>query len=248
MKRLTRTLTLGLSALLLAGLAGAVADATGIAGPASAATDASAASSAANPAGFIYGSDSWPVPITGSAPFPMTHLSGSYGGYMGMAGNWRQLSCSTGNFLAYAPANAAQANDNYINHHVGVGTGVYWYMGGPGVDPHYNGGTTAAYNWGVAAGGAGARRDGEDSRDLPGGVGGHRAARDRARAGERLEPPLHQSLAAGRPRQPPSPRLSTGPSSTASPTTSPRTRRTRSASTPRAPRLDSRSSAPGARR
>jgi hypothetical protein len=152
MKRFTRTLTLGLSALLLAGMGSAVADATGITSTASAATGSSAgsAASAANATGFIYGSDSFPVPVTGSAPFPMTHLSGSYGGYMGMAGNWaRQLSCSTGNFLAYASQNGAQANSNYIHNHIGVGTGVYWYMGGPGVDPHFNDTTTAAYNWGV---------------------------------------------------------------------------------------------------
>ena len=150
MKRLNRKLTLGLSALLVAGLAGVAAYGTGIAG-ASAATDAATTTAAtANAAGFIYGSDSFPVPITGSAPYPMTHLSGSYGGYMGMAGNWaRQLSCSTGNFLAYASANGAQANANLIQHHVGVGTGVYWYMGGPGVDPHWNNTTTAGYNWGV---------------------------------------------------------------------------------------------------
>jgi hypothetical protein len=155
MKRLTRTLTLGLAALLLAGMGGALADATGIMGTASAATDASVATdaSAANATGFIYGSDSWPVPITGKAPLPMTHLSGSYGGYMGMAGNWaRQLSCSTGNFLAWAPQNALQANSNYVHYHIGVGTGLYWYMGGPGVDPHWTSGageSSAAYNWGV---------------------------------------------------------------------------------------------------
>jgi hypothetical protein len=32
---------------------------------------------------------------------------------------------------------------------IGVGTGVYWYMGGPGVDPHYNGTTTEATSWGA---------------------------------------------------------------------------------------------------
>jgi len=151
MKRFTRALTLGMSALLLAGIGGAVAGVAGATAPASAATSAGTAStSTANSTGFIYGSDSWPVPITGNAPYPMTHLTGSYGGYMGMAGNWaRQLSCSTGNMLAYASANGAQANANYVHYHVGVGTGVYWYMGGPGVDPHFNDTNTEAYNWGI---------------------------------------------------------------------------------------------------
>jgi hypothetical protein len=144
MKRLARTLAIGLSLLTLAGLGAGVA-----AGNASA-SDATASAAAANAAGFIYGSDSWPVPVSGSAPYPMTHLSGSYGGYMGMIGNWaRTENCSTGNFLAYAPANGSQANANYVHYHIGVGTGVYWYMGGPGVDPHWNGTTTEAYNWGV---------------------------------------------------------------------------------------------------
>ena len=145
MNRFTRTLTIGLSLLTLAGLGGGVAAVS-----AANASDAAVSATSANAAGFIYGSDSWPVPITGSAPYPMTHLSGSYGGYMGMAGNWaRTENCSTGNFLAYAPANGAQANANYIHYHIGVGTGVYWYMGGPGVDPHWNGSATEAYNWGV---------------------------------------------------------------------------------------------------
>jgi hypothetical protein len=148
MKRLSRSFTITTLSLLLvggAGAAGAVA-----AGAATASDTAASASAAGNAAGFIYGSDSWPVPVTGTSPWPMTHLSGSYGGYMGMAGNWaRFLSCSTGNFLAYAPTNGAQANDNFINHKIGVGVGVYWYLGGPGVDPHWNNTASAAYNWGV---------------------------------------------------------------------------------------------------
>jgi len=146
MKRLSRTLTISLSLLLLAG-----AGATSAAVAANAASATPAAVAAGNAAGFIYGSDSWPVPITGKAPWPMTHLSGSYGGYIGMAGNWaRSQGCTTGNFLAYAPTNGAQANDNFIHHNIGIGTGVYWYMGGPGVDPHWNNTTAEAAKWGAA--------------------------------------------------------------------------------------------------
>jgi hypothetical protein len=156
MKRLSRTFTITTLSLLLLGGAGAMALGGTVAASAASATGTGAmalrgAAAAGNAAGFIYGSDSWPVPVTGkTTTWPMTHLSGSYGGYMGMAGNWaRFLSCSTGNFLAYAPTNGAQANDNFINHQTGVGTGVYWYMGGPGVDPHWNNTAAEASNWGA---------------------------------------------------------------------------------------------------
>ena len=155
MIRLSRPFTIALSLLLLggAGAAGAVA--------ASAASATTTAASAANAAGFIYGSDSSPVPVTRSSPtavWPMTHLSGNYGGYIGMIGAWtRQQHCSTGTFLdskgnstTWAPANGAQANDNFVHHNIGIGTAVYWYMGGPGVDPHWNGTTAEATTWGAA--------------------------------------------------------------------------------------------------
>jgi hypothetical protein len=145
MKRLGRTFTISLSALLLAG-AGAAGAVSAVA-----ATSSPGAIVPANAPGFIYGSDSWPVPVTGKAPWPMTHLSGSYGGYIGMAGNWaRSQGCKTGNFLAWAPANSLQANDNFVHHHIGIGTGLYWYMGGPGVDPHWNNTTAEAAKWGAA--------------------------------------------------------------------------------------------------
>jgi hypothetical protein len=118
--------------------------------PAAASTASSSAVLADSPSGFAYGTDSWPFPITGSAPYSEPVLGGSYGGYIGMAGNWaRWGGCKTGNQLAWAPTNANQANENYVKYHVGVGVGVYWYMGGPGVDPHWNGTTTEAYNWGA---------------------------------------------------------------------------------------------------
>ena len=125
------------------GMAMAVVAAAAVAG-------AAAASAADSPAGFYYGTDSWNVSGTGSAPYHEPVIGGAYGGYIGMAGNWaRWAGCKTGNFLAWSSANSAQANVNYTRYHVGIGTGVYWYMGGPGVDPHWNGTTGEAYNWGA---------------------------------------------------------------------------------------------------
>jgi hypothetical protein len=121
--------------------------------PASAATGAAsttAASAAASPGtGFGYGTDSWPIPLGGSAPYQEPVIGGNYGGYMWMAGNWANTEgCKTGNFLARSATNADQANTNYGKYHLGAGVGVYWYLGGPGVDPHWNGTTAEAYKWG----------------------------------------------------------------------------------------------------
>ena len=103
------------------------------------------------PAGFWYGSDSWPIPVNGSGPYTNPVIGGGYGGYIGMAGNWaRWLGCRTGNFLAWSSTNSYQANVNYTRYGRGIGTGVYWYMGGPGVDPRYSGTTHEAYGWGAA--------------------------------------------------------------------------------------------------
>ena len=136
MRALTKTLSVGLLAA-----AAAVGSLTVPPRSATAATPGT---------GFAYGTDSSPVSGTGSAPYKEPVIGGSYGGYMGMAGNWaRWAGCKTGNFLAWAPANANQANENYVKYHVGVGVGVYWYMGGPGVDPHWNGTATEAANWGA---------------------------------------------------------------------------------------------------
>ena len=80
----------------------------------------------------------------------MPYLGGSYGGYIGMTGNWAYWLGCKGGFLAYSAANAAQAHVNYTTYHLGVGDGAYWFMGGPGVDPHYAGTTAEATAWGAA--------------------------------------------------------------------------------------------------
>ncbi len=147
MRVATKMLGVGLLATAVLATTGAVGSLTL---PAAAATSAPAVSAAASPgSGFVYGTDSWPMTVTGSGPYKEPVIGSAYGGYMGMAGNWaRTLGCKTGNMLAWTPVNAGQANANFRTYHLGVGTGVYWYMGGPGVDPHWNGSTTEAYHWG----------------------------------------------------------------------------------------------------
>jgi len=138
MRTVTKTLTTGLLA---------VAAALGLALPAVAATGQPAAASPG--AGFAYGTDSFQMTVTGRGPYAEPVIGSAYGGYMGMAGNWaRTLKCKEGTLYALTPVNAGQANANFRTYHVGVGTGVYWYMGGPGVDPKWNGTTAQAYHWG----------------------------------------------------------------------------------------------------
>jgi hypothetical protein len=145
MKRswLTRgTLAACLAALLLAPATAAIA--------APAATGAQAAPAGDAPPGFWWGTDSFPVPVSGSAPYKMPYLGGAYGGYIGMAGNWAYWQGCKGGFIAFSAANAAQAHLNFTKYHLGVGDGAYWFMGGPGVDPHYNATTAEASAWGAA--------------------------------------------------------------------------------------------------
>jgi hypothetical protein len=68
-----------------------------------------------------------------------------------MTGNWAYwLGCGgQEHFLAYSATNAAQARTNKTKYGKGVGYGAYWFMGGPGVDPHYTGTTAEASNWGA---------------------------------------------------------------------------------------------------
>jgi hypothetical protein len=100
------------------------------------------------PHGFWYGTDSRTVTVKGSAPYPMPVIGGAYGGYIGMTGNWANLE-DCHKIVVWSTTNAAQANANFALHQ-GVGTGVYYFMGGPGVDPHYNATTAEAYAWGEA--------------------------------------------------------------------------------------------------
>src|SRR6202453_3650351 len=100
-----RAVSKALGAILTAGaLATAVAAAGPFAASAATATAAAPAALAADsPAGFNYGTDSWPASVQLSNPYRQPVLWGPYGGYVGMAGNWaRTEGCKTGNFLAWS--------------------------------------------------------------------------------------------------------------------------------------------------
>lgn len=134
----------GVAALCCGVLVGAAA----VPGRAAAAAARAASPDGDSPAGFWYGTDSWPIAIGGKAPYKEPAIGGNYGGYIGMTGNWAHREGCNGR-VAWASVNSAQANTNFWQHNIGIGTGVYWFTGGPGVDPHYNGTTKEATNWGV---------------------------------------------------------------------------------------------------
>lgn len=147
MRRSWLALAVGMAVVLLSGSAAAAAVTTGTS---LAAATAATRPDGDGPAGAWWGTDSWPVKVTGNAPYKMPHLGGAYGGYIGMTGNWAYWLGCKGGFLAYSKTNAAQARTNYLTYHKGVGNGAYWFMGGPGVDPHYNGTTAEAAKWGAS--------------------------------------------------------------------------------------------------
>jgi hypothetical protein len=106
------------------------------------------AARADSPPGFWNGSDSWPVPVGGAHPYSEPRIGGTYGGYIGMIGSWEWWLGCHGAFLAWSQANSNEANLDLTRYHSGIGTGAYWFMGGPGVDPSYNGTAQEAYDWG----------------------------------------------------------------------------------------------------
>jgi hypothetical protein len=108
---------------------------------------AGAATAGDTPPGFWYGTDSWPMPVGGSGPYTEPVIGGSYGGYVGMVGNWARWQGCHGT-LAWSSANFRQAATNFTTYHKGIGTAGYWFMAGPGVDPHYNGTVAEARAWG----------------------------------------------------------------------------------------------------
>lgn len=99
------------------------------------------------PKGFWYGTDSATIKIAGPAPYHEPVIGGSYGGYIGMIGNWANLA-GCNKIVVWSSTNAQQANTNYQTYHRGIGVGVYYFMGGPGVDPNYNGTQSEARAWG----------------------------------------------------------------------------------------------------
>jgi hypothetical protein len=95
-------LALGVGLALMA--IGAATVAPVAAGMTRAVTTAQVQRSGDGPAGFWWGTDSWPVSVAGGAPYRMPYLGGAYGGYIGMAGN---LAADAGPGLIFSHAISA---------------------------------------------------------------------------------------------------------------------------------------------
>ena len=124
--------------------------------PGTAGTGGTTASAGDPRSRFWHGTDSFTMAVTGtgppgrplaSGPYIQPVIGGTYGGYTGMAGNWAHWQ-GCGGKLVWSATNARQARTNFSTYHKGVGTGVYWFMAGPGVDPHYDGTVSEATTWG----------------------------------------------------------------------------------------------------
>ena len=105
--------------------------------------------------GFYYGTDSSAPTACGNGSGPYTEPRGScangsagpYGEYIGEVGtftNWQ--GCTSG--LAWNQANYNMATANVVKFSTGLGAAAYWFAGGPGRDPHYNGTAAEASAWG----------------------------------------------------------------------------------------------------
>jgi hypothetical protein len=113
------------------------------------ATQQAPAISSDAPGGFWLGTDSSYVATAGLGPFREPVIGGAYGGYVGMIGNWAAWQ-DCGGGVVWSAADSANARTNFVTYHAGIGVGGYWFMAGPGVDPHYNGTTEEATTWGAA--------------------------------------------------------------------------------------------------
>ena len=105
---------------------------------------------------YYYGTDSSLPTACGNGHGPYTEprgdcargTAGPYGEYMGETGSFYNWQGCTTSGLAWNQANYNMATANVVDHGTGLGAAAYFFMGGPGRDPHYNGKASEARIWG----------------------------------------------------------------------------------------------------
>ena len=119
------------------------------------ASQSQASQSLASSTGFYYGTDSAAPTACGNGG-PYTEPRGScsngsagpYGEYIGEVGTFMSWQGCTTAGLAWDQANYNMATANVVKYSTGLGAAAYWFAGGPGRDPHYNGTAAEASTWG----------------------------------------------------------------------------------------------------
>jgi len=111
-----------------------------------------------SPTYYWYGADGFGPVASGSGPYTMPTVGGTFGVYAAEVGTWEDMQgCGSYSGRAINGTDVTAANWEFTNQygqgHWPEGTALYWYMAGPGADPKYNPSTytTALGNaWGVA--------------------------------------------------------------------------------------------------
>src|SRR5260370_35502509 len=111
------------SIFVLAGKAGPAAS-TGRPAAALAVAAAPGAKPADSPAGFWYGTDSWPMTISGKAPYSTPRIGSPYGGYIRANGNQAKSSRACGGRRARARPTRGGAKPTHPYHHQGPAAGA----------------------------------------------------------------------------------------------------------------------------
>ena len=132
MRRRWLALAVGLALVLTSG---GTAAATGTTGTGKAVTAAERLLAGYGPPGFWWGTDSLPVAVPGGAPYSMPFLGGAYGGYIGMTGTGRTGWAAKGTRRLVRDQQRPGETPTTSPTTGASATGVYWFMGGPGVDP-----------------------------------------------------------------------------------------------------------------
>ena len=108
-----------------------------------------------SPSPFYYGADSNGPSGTGSGyPFMEPGTGGIYGAYLGELSTYTDyLGCTSGSALNAGDISQVNQDEPWPGWGITIpGVMWYYYLGGPGADPNYNGTTSEAFAWGQSQG------------------------------------------------------------------------------------------------
>lgn len=116
---------------------------------------------AADTTGFYYGLDTSSVSPTGSGPYTVPFSNGvsdgTLGAYYGQVGDYQLVNGCSNGFFGFNQTTAKDAQANQLDYGAGMGTSVFFTLGGPGADPSWNSTSSEAYAWGARQANAAAK-------------------------------------------------------------------------------------------